>query len=390
MFELLDFGIDDAADILVVGSLLWGGIVWLRRTRARLAVPALLGIAVIYLAASRLGLELAAGLLQGFFAVFAIVLVVIFQDDLRRLFERVSAWGLRRRSAALPTPVSDVIGRCVASMAAARTGALLVFPGNEPLERHVEGGVDLQGRVSEPLLLSLFDSSSPGHDGAVVIEGDRVSRFAVHLPLSSDRRQLGQGGTRHAAALGLAEVTDALCVVVSEERGTVSIARDGQLRRLQEPAAVAAELVAFNAGIHPPEQRSKRWHALGRTWREGLLAFGTAAVLWILLVPGASVIQARLPAQVVVENLPAGFEIEALEPTEVEVAVRGRRRDILLANPDQLRVRVDAFLVKLGRRTFELSPQRVDAPDGIDVLEIAPAKVILRVRETSPEQAESG
>ncbi len=385
MLDLLDLGIEDVVDVFVVGTLLWAGIVWLRGTRARLAVPALVGVAVIYLAANRLGLELTSALLQGFFAVFAIVLVIIFQADLQRLFERLSAWGLRRQHVALPTPVTDVVARAAAAMGNARTGALIVFPGNEPIERHVEGGIELGGRVSEPLLLSLFDSSSPGHDGAVVIEGERVARFAVHLPLSADRRQLGPGGTRHAAALGLAEQSDALCVVVSEERGTVSVAREGRLRALGDPAELAGELAAFNEKIHPPEEGIGRWQALGRTWRQGLVAFGIAVSLWLLLVPGSSLIETRLAAEVVVENLPPGFEIESLEPGEVEVAVRARGRDLLLGNPDPLQVRLDAFLVQLGRRTFELSPARVNAPAGTEVLGIEPAKVILRTRKVEPE-----
>lgn len=388
MIELLDFGIDDAVDILLVSVLLWGGILWLRRTRARLAVPALAGIAVIYLAANRLGLELTSALLQGFFAVFAIVLVVIFQEDLRRLFERISAWGLRRTRAAVPTPVTDMVARSVASMAASRTGALLVFPGGESIERHVEGGVYLNGRVSEPLLLSLFDSSSPGHDGAVVLEGDRVASFAVHLPLSSDHQQLGPGGTRHAAALGLAELTDALCVVVSEERGTVSVAHNGTLRVLRDPARLAGELAEFSRSLSPPAQVRERWQVVGRSWREALAGLGIATALWLLLVPGASVIEAQLAADVLVDNLPPGFEVESVEPEEVQLAVRGTRRALALANPDSVRIRLDAFLVQLGRRTFELSPERAEVPGDIEVLSVDPERVVLRTRKVSAAEPE--
>jgi DNA integrity scanning protein DisA with diadenylate cyclase activity len=108
--------------------------------------------------------------------------------------------------------------------------------------------------VSEPLLLSLFDPGSPGHDGTVLLRGSAVERFAVHLPLSADHAALGPGGTRHAAALGLAERCDAICLVVSEERGTVSVARDGQIRTLARPEDLLLELRDT-----APEPEARHW-----------------------------------------------------------------------------------------------------------------------------------
>src|SRR6185437_5267675 len=96
------------------------------------------------------------------------------------------------------------------------------------------GGIELDGKLSAPVLTSIFDPHSPGHDGAVVLEGDRIRRFATHLPLSANFQQLGRTGTRHSAALGLSEVTDALSIVVSEEQGTIAVARNGRLTRIAD------------------------------------------------------------------------------------------------------------------------------------------------------------
>lgn len=382
MIDLI--GIRDLLDVVIVGALLWGGLVWLRRPRARLAIPALLIVAAVYLAAGRLGLRLTAGILQGFFAVLVIVLVVVFQEDLRRLFEQISAWGLRRRPSTPPPRTSESIARAVIRMAGSHTGALLVFPGHEPLERHLEGGIPLHGAISEPLLLSIFDSSSPGHDGALLIAGDFVERFAVHLPLSTNSRALGEAGTRHAAALGLAERTDALCVVVSEERGTVSIARDGHLRRLREPQAVQREIQRFVEELRPPPIAASRWKGLRRSWREGLAGFATALVLWGLLVPGATYVEVERTATVEIENLPPGWIVDTVDPSEVQVAVRARRRDLVLADRNAFRVPLDALLVQLGRRTFEIEPRSVAHPPGVEVLAVTPPKVRLQVHEAEP------
>jgi hypothetical protein len=260
-----------------------------------------------------------------------------------------------------------------------RTGALIVLPGREPIERHVAGGIPLDGRISEPLLLSLFDPSSPGHDGAVTVEGDRVTRFAVHLPLSTDAAQLAGSGTRHAAALGLAERSDALCLVVSEERGVVSVARDGRLARLPGAEALAGELRRFLARRDPRsgEKRSRLRLVMAR-WPEALLALMASAGLWVLLVPGSAVDQFERQVPVVVENLPNGFRIENLDPPEVRVVFEGSRRSLVLAGTDpRAEVHVDAFLVQLGRRTFEIDPSDVYGPEGWTPLRVEPNRVKL-------------
>jgi len=377
-----------------VALLLWAAIVGLRRSGATLALVGLAILGGVYLAALRLELQLTTAILRGFFAVFVVVLVVVFQADLRRLFEQIAVWGLRRRAPTAASDAADVLVRGVMQLVARRTGALLVLPGREPLERHLHGGVSLEGRVSEPLLLSLFDPGSPGHDGAVLIEGDRVARFAVHLPLSGDRSQLGAGGTRHAAALGLAERCDALCVVVSEERGTVSVARDGQLRTLSGPDALVEALRGFLREMAPEPTAAGARQRMLRGWPDALLAAAAASVMWVGLVAGEGVVEVERQARVLVENLPEGYAVERVDPPEVRVLAEGRRRDLLLEN-DGFRVRLDAVLVQLGRRTFTVSPASVEHPEGVRVLDVDPERVRLSVRRVeeppvAPEAAGPG
>ncbi|RIL05959.1 MAG: hypothetical protein DCC71_08410 [Proteobacteria bacterium] len=376
--------ITDAVDVAIVALMLWAALAWLRRARARIALAGVAIAAGAYLLARQLELQMTVWILQGFFAVLVLVLVVVFQEDLRRLFEQIAVWGLRRKPQAAPPDAVDALVGTVRALVAQRTGALFVIPGREPLDRHVAGGIPLGGLVSEPLLLSLFDPHSPGHDGAVAIEGDRVMRFAVHLPLSTDHAQLGRGGTRHAAALGLAERADALCIVVSEERGTVSIACDGRLRTLAGPELLAREIRRFLAdrGPRPAERRSRMTLVL-RRWPEALLAVGASAGLWLLLVPGSTVGQFERKVPVEVDNLPPGYAIESVEPTEVEVVFQGRRRDAYLAlQQARLAVKVDALLVQLGRRSFDVGPEHVEHPEGLQPLSVTPTRIKLNVVQT--------
>jgi uncharacterized protein (TIGR00159 family) len=389
VIELLrDIGLLDLADIAVVAVLAWVGLRLIRRTRAR---PALLGLGTlgaIYLAARQLGLQLTAAIFQAFFAVLVLVLVVVFQDDLRRIFEQVGAWVSRRRGEEPSGGPGDVLVRTVEQLAAARTGALIVVPGREPIDRHVEGGVELDGRISEPLLLSLFDASSPGHDGAVVLVNDRVASFAVHLPLSSDREQLAGLGTRHAAALGLSERTDALCIVVSEERGTMQIATGGRLRPIERPRALAIEL---RKHLRPVTQERSARGWLQPRFRDALLAVGIAAGLWVVQVPGAVVTEVEVEAPVVVAKLPPELRLDAVEPQEVTVRLSGRRRDLVLARDGSVEVHIDAELARLGRRTFQLTPALVERPEGLEVTSIQPDRVKISIgRATEDEPAPAG
>jgi uncharacterized protein (TIGR00159 family) len=381
----LELGILNLVDVAVVAALLWLAIRLMRRTRARAALAGLALLGGIYVLAEWLGLDLTAALFRGFFAVVVLLLVVIFQEDLRRYFEQLGAMLSRsgREAARTSDGGAEVLVRTASRMASQRTGALLVVPGREPLDRHLEGGIPLGGKLSEPLLLSLFDASSPGHDGAVVVRDGRVERFAAHLPLSADHAQLGSGGTRHAAGLGLAERCDALCIIVSEERGSISVARDGQLRVLSRPEDLLTELMAHRAPL--ARDGGSGWR--NSRWLEPALAALGAAVLWMLIVPGSTVVTTTLVAPVVAENLSSDLRIEQIDPPSVEVSLTGRRRDLLFLSPDGVSVRVDVFLAKLGRRTFQLDPDRVKRPRGADVASLEPDRVRIAVVAVAPEPA---
>jgi uncharacterized protein (TIGR00159 family) len=372
----------EVVDLALVWVLVWLGIAWLRAMRARLALAGLGIFVAFYLLARQLGLVLTTWILQGFAAVAVLIAVVVFQQDLRRLFEQIAAVWFRRRLRTTGPDAIDTIVRTVAQLAELRRGALIVIPGREPVEAHVEGGLELDARITEPLLLSLFDPHSAGHDGAVIVVGDRAARFAVHLPLSTKYAQLDQRGTRHAAALGLAERTDALCIVVSEERGTVSVAQDGRLQTLGAPHEAADEVRSFLGRLAPTSgERTPQMRRMLKQWREGILALPVAALIWLPAVPGGTLIEVERNVAVLVSGVPAAYELLGVEPASVQVTLSGRRRDLYFLGPDAVAVRVDALLVEVGRRTFALTPANVRHPEAVEVRAIEPDSVRLSLRE---------
>ena len=378
---LLNIAPTDLVDIAVVGLLLWGLIAWTRRVHTRMALLGLAFLSVFYLVAQQFKLQLTTWILQGFFAALVVVVVVVFQNDLRRLFEQfgqIATLGLRRKA---PRPDRFSLGaliRGVHQLAAKKRGALVVLPGREPLERHLQGGVFLDAEISEELLDSLFDPNSAGHDGALVMHHNKIAYFGVHLPLSENRDEMRGGGTRHAAALGLAERSDALCLVVSEERGTIGIAARGQLEILDDPSDLLGRIQDHlqHTGTEVKTRRIE-WRWLGRRLVEGLLSFALALGAWLVFVP---VEEAVLQVPVAVENMPAGYVLTNAPP-EVEIAVAGPRRAMLLASNADFEVVIDANLVKFGRRTFEVSTQSVRHATGLEVKSITPEKVKLTVHQ---------
>ncbi len=375
----------DVLDIALVAVLVYALIVWVRGARAHFA---LLGIAIlgcVYLIARQLGLALTAAIFQAFVAVFVVMLIVVFQAELRQAFERIAVLGLRwRGDAGAPAArgPAETLVRAAAGLAAAGRGGLIVLPGRDPIDRHVEGEIALGGKVSEPILLSIFDPNSPGHDGAAILVGDVIERFAVHLPLSSDFAQLRARGTRHAAALGLAERLDALCVVVSEERRTVSVAERGTLRELRQPAELGAVLREFAATrAAPVVARRPGLAILRQRWRELTAAVALALVLWVLVVPGSEISETVVRVPVQVENLPPGWSVERVEPDAVEATVAGLRRDLFFVEASRFSLSIDAEAAQFGRRTFELSPDDLHHPPSLEVRGIEPGRVKLEVRK---------
>ena len=382
---LLDIAPTDLVDIAVVALLLWGLVVWTRRARKALLGLAFLGI-FYHLIAQQFKLQLTTWILQGFFAALVVVIVVVFQDDLRRLFEQIATLSLRRK-APRPDPSSlGTLTRGLHQLAAKRRGALVVLPGREPIERHLlQHGVPLDAEISEELLDSLFDPGSAGHDGALVMENNRIKEFGVHLPLSENREELKGGGTRHAAALGLAERSDALCLVVSEERGTIGIAARGQLEILGNPTEPIKpgdlrDKIQDHLARTGTKEKERRveWRWLGRRLMQGLLSIALALGAWLVFVP---VEEAVLQVRVEVENVPEGYALRGVSPQEVEVEVAGPRRAMLLASNADFQVVIDADLVRFQRRTFGVSAQSVRHATGLEIKSIKPDKVKLTVQQ---------
>jgi diadenylate cyclase len=380
----------EIVDIIFVAVLLYTAIVWARQTRAAFVVRGILILGGIYILARYLDLQMTAWVFQGFFAIFLIMIVVIFQEELRQFFERIAVWSLtRKRVPALASNTADILVRTLSDLAKEHVGALIVIRGNDPLERHITGGIPLEGKLSGPLLKSIFDPHSPGHDGAVLVERDGITRFAAHLPLSKNLTQLTHVGTRHSAALGLAELTDALCIVVSEERGTISVARDGTLREVENLQQLGAAIESFLRTKFPSTQQSNiSLQFFRENWIAKAISLSLAIGFWYIFVPGSKTVQVSYRIPVSVENLPANLRVEEIEPPVINATFSGPRRAFYLFDPSRIRVAIDVSMAELGRRTFNISEQNIRYPKELTLQELNPSTLRLSVKKI-PDAAET-
>jgi diadenylate cyclase len=363
---------EHAIDTGLTALLFWGLIRLLRQRRH--GYRTLVGVVILglmHVAMRTAGLELASSALFGLFLICAVVFALSLQDDLRRVLHGLTL----AKTPPVSDQVLDVVVRATDHMADRKVGALIVLPGHEPLLPHIAGGVRVDAVLSEPLLLSLFDPGSPGHDGAVLIRGAKVDRFAVRLPLSQNEEELAGRGTRHASALGLSEQTDAMCIVVSEERGQISVARAGHLEVVDE-GGLRREVGRYLRGARPAAAPAP---SFGIRALELGLAVAAAGVLWFAMVPGGVVVSRTVRVPVRLENMPEGYELDG-GPLSVDVTLSGARRALYLLGEQEVEVSLDAWFVGAGKRSFGITRNDVNVPQDLTVLDVYPRRLDVRVR----------
>lgn len=275
----------DVLDIALVAVLIYALLVWFKRTKTAFVAMGLLMLAIVYTMARLMRMYMTIWIFQGFFAIVVIAIVVIFQEELRHIFERIAVWSLHGTSRRSTSPREvEMLVRSVSDFARDKIGALIVLQGRDPLDRHVEGGWDLQGNLSEALLESIFDSHSLGHDGAVLVESGRVTKFGCQLPLSKEFAKMGSMGTRHTAALGLSERTDSLTIVVSEEKGTIALAQGGELTTVPDLESLQKRVEDFVAAQTPRAPEETIQDFFRHNMREKLIALGVSILMWWFFV----------------------------------------------------------------------------------------------------------
>lgn len=262
-----EMGVLDIIDILIVAYIVYKIIEWVKETRAWTLFKGVVVIFLLYAIASLLQLNTIHWILSKTISVGIIAFVVLFQPELRKALEQLGNGKMMRgifkfesqdNEDINDTKMIDEIVTAAEKMSKVRTGALILIERQVPLGDHIRTGIPIDALVTSQLLINIFEHNTPLHDGAVVIRNGRVAAAACFLPLTENKVSM-ELGTRHRAAIGASEVSDANIVVVSEETGYISLARGGILYRNITPDELKNMLTLSKSDNNSVRKKIMRW-----------------------------------------------------------------------------------------------------------------------------------
>jgi diadenylate cyclase len=373
-------------DIIIMSFLVYQLYRWFKNTKALQIVIGLGFLVILYFVTKNLDLYMTSWILQELGTVLFILIIVIFQTEIRQALYRFSP--LRnlfgRQASGLRLDLME-LSRTIFALAAGKTGALIVFQRKEPLDEYLLHGVPLDSLVSSQLLASIFRDGTPLHDGAVVIRDGRITQASCHLPLSANSELPQYLGTRHRAALGLSERSDAAVITVSEERGEVTLALSGLMEKIDTPEHLSEKLHGI---LMPPDQEFVRVslrEKLFSNLRPKLVTVFLVIISWLIITAKQGGIL-TVTAPIKFHNLPANLVLVKSSPEEVEVQVKVISR--LIPSPKQLDIVADIDLAKIREGTNNL-PVKNDAlqiPLGVVVSSINPSVVKVATEKKARKQ----
>jgi uncharacterized protein (TIGR00159 family) len=364
----------DALDILLNSFILFRLYVLFRGTNV---IRGLLTIGALWVggqAAVSLGLVITNWAMQGVITVAALMIIIVFRNEISSVLQakdlKSFLWGIPGHQ--LHTPLNIIIETAY-ELASNKIGALIVLPLKQGLTSVAPGGVPIDGKLTEEMLTSIFWPDNPLHDGAVVIQGDRIRRAGVILPLSKRKDLPAVFGTRHRAALGLTELTDAIVIVVSEERGRVSLFKENQYYTTRNRPALE-KMLQEHAGDGSPE----------KGLRNPALEIVTAAIISLVCVTGLWLSFSKGMETLATHEVPVEFinpdqkmEIISTSASNVKLLISGARPLINAVKPEQINVKLNLSRSVVGMNNLSITPDNILLPPGIRLKQIDPSELLV-------------
>jgi diadenylate cyclase len=345
----------DIVDIVLTSYILFRFYILFRGTNV---FRILIGMTILWFfqrIAVFLGLIVTSWAVQGIAAVAALIIIVVFRNEIRTVL-----------------PAIEMITESVFEMAQRKCGALIVIPGKEDLEEEVKSGIPWKGAISREMIMSIFWPGNPVHDGAAIVRGNQISEVGAILPLSHRDDLPSYYGTRHRAALGLAETTDALVIVVSEERGDVLVAKDSSLREVKQKHRFE-QIVREHMGLDTKKRPLMRKERL-ETVMAALLSVAFITGIWFNFTKGVdTLVTFRVPIDYT--NRDPGMEILNASVNSVDLNLSGSGALIKSIRPDQVQVKLDLSKAVVGKNSFTITSDNISLPPGITLRNVTPPEV---------------
>lgn len=379
--------IQDIADILIMTFLLYQLYSWFRGTRAMQVLLGLGVVTIIYFATRFLDLYMTSWVLQELGTVLIILIIVVFQTEIRQALYRFSLLRhmLDSRQETQHSHFQE-IAETLFRMAASKTGALIVFQGNESLHDLMTNGVAIDSEISPQMLESIFYDGAPFHDGAALINNGRIEKAACHLPLSVSPDVPQHLGTRHRAALGLSERSDAVIVVISEERGEVSLITAGTFRLMHTPTELIMTLDELLRSEIESPRITLRQRFFSNMLPKVLLLLGVC-IFWGLITTRQGQIT-TVTAPVRLHGVPDDIILLRTAPEDVTVQIKALSSLAPTPSKLDLTAEIDASGITEGTTAIRVNSTDISAPSGMTVTSVSPSTVRIsaekKVRKSVP------
>jgi uncharacterized protein (TIGR00159 family) len=378
---LFSFEWQDAVDILVISFFIHRLFLLFRGTTA---LQILLGLLLLWLChtiAQASGLVLTSWFFQGLGAIAVLVIVVVFRNEIRDVVIQTSPARLFLGRPYQPWTIDlPEVERAVFKMAKKKTGAMLVFQQRDRLAEHLSEGIPLQGKWSPEIMASIFAKESPLHDGAAVIQGDRIKLVGTYLPLTKKEGLPRQYGTRHRAAIGLSEMTDVVVVVISEERGEVSVVHRGEVEQIPEPPQLQMVLTRLLLKSYTAVKPRTRVRELLIQAGGLLLTFLLVSTSWSIY-SGKQLSLINITTAVDFRNIPETLELRRSSAESVEVQITGKRTLVSALKPEQVGAFLDLSEIDTGYHRIVLNGDNIELPLGLEVVRITPAAIRIEMEK---------
>ncbi|MEN9921154.1 MAG: hypothetical protein RLZZ517_132 [Candidatus Parcubacteria bacterium] len=379
----------EVLDILLVSLAIYVVLLFVKQTRSYFVLTVSLALVALNLFSQDLNLTLTRSILQPISTLTLIIIAIVFQREIRRFFRWITTGKQHMfdRTHTISRGVSAEIAEALLYMAKKKIGAIIVFPGRQEIDDIIEGGNPLNGLITKEVLLSIFDTGSAGHDGAVIIENDLIKLFGVHLPLARNYNyDIKKAGTRHRAATGITEDTDSIAFVVSEERGVISIAKSGTLERIKGEEELREILRKLTGEAENSNQGFWNYFILKNAPMK-LLAVGLSVSMWSILILQTGIVKKEFSVPLSFQLLPDKYEIDSKAgKTQINVMLQGRSRDITSFDGTKIEVKVDAKNFATGTIPINITEDMLSVPSYLSIIDIEPQQVKVLIKEKDPNE----
>ncbi|MBF0302543.1 MAG: DNA integrity scanning protein DisA nucleotide-binding domain protein [Desulfamplus sp.] len=364
----------DCVDILINSYILFRLYVLFRGSRLIRIVPVVSLLWVLNIMALYMGLVVTTWAIQGIITAAAIILIIVFRDEISTVFQaknlRSFVWGFPGTK--LSTPV-EIITISAFELGKRKVGALLVLPGKQSLDEIVQGGIFWDGVISEQMIYTIFWDKNPVHDGAAIINGDRITDVSVLLPLSKRTDLPSRYGTRHRAAIGLCEVSDALVIAVSEERGHVTVVKNADIKHVKK-AEELQEILSIHTGAVKREKGVTKWKEISEFSIAAIACFVLITGVWFGLSRGKETLK-TINVPVEYTDIKPGFDIIEASTNTVDLHLSGSMPLLKSLKPENVKVLLKLGSSHAGHNSVNISLDNIILPPGVNLKKVEPKTV---------------